>query len=156
MIMHSLQVLWSYSNWVSGFKNCTLYVSGSNLYVICSDFVICPSLSHALQNTDKSRIMDSQMHGKSYKSRKEHARKYGFGSTLRNTDFLMFSSNQMNGYHQVNVSQKGQRDHGQMYIYRQLYEFFITELILYFFISRVGCTIKKFQNCVIFRSPTNK
>ena len=66
---------------------------------------------HGLQSTDKSRITDSRMYGKSYKSRTEHSRTYGFGSTLRNTDFLIFSSNQMNGYHQVNVSQSGQRDH---------------------------------------------
>ena len=48
---------------------------------------------HGLQNTDKSRITDSRMHGKSYKSRTEYSRKYGFGSTLRNTDFLIFPSN---------------------------------------------------------------
>ena len=50
-------------------------------------------LKHGLQNTDKSRITDSRMHGKSYKSRTEHSRKYGFGSTLRNTDFLIFFFN---------------------------------------------------------------
>ena len=56
------------------------------------------------------------MHGKSYKSRTEHSRKYGFGSNLRNPDFLIFSSNHMYGYHQVIVLQSGQRDQGLMYI----------------------------------------
>ena len=71
---------------------------------------------HGLQNTDKSLITDSRMHGKSYKPRTEHSRKYGFGSTLRNTDFLTFSSNQMNGYYRFNVLQSGRHDHGQMFI----------------------------------------
>ena len=83
------------------------------------------------------------MHGKSYKPRTEHSRKYGFGSTLRNTDFLTFSSNQMNGYYRFNVLQSGRHDHGQVYIdsctnVSQRIEF-------HFFIPHVGSIIKNFS-----------
>ena len=58
----------------------------------------------------KTRISHgSRIHGKLYKSRTEQSRKYGFGSTLRNTD-ISFKPDE------VNVFQSGQRDHGQMYI----------------------------------------
>ena len=117
---------------------------------ICADVTICFDTSwyyslcsllinHGLQNTDKSRI-----HGKSYKSRTEHSRKYGFGSTLRNTDFLIFSSNKMNGCHRVNVSQSGQRDHGQMYI-DSCKNFSLRIEFYRLFISHVGCTVKNFS-----------
>ena len=34
--------------------------------------------AHGLQKTDKSRITESRIHGKSYKLRMAHSRKYGF------------------------------------------------------------------------------
>ena len=73
---------------------------------------------HGLQNTD---VTD---HGFT-ENDTNHGRGIHGKTDLDQLDFLIFSSNQMNGYHQVNVFQSGQRDHRQMYI--DMYEFFITD-----------------------------
>ena len=82
------------------------------------------------------------MHGKSTNHGQSIHGNTDLGQTLRNTDFLTFSSNQMNGYYRFNVLQSGRHDHGQMYIdsctkVSQRNEF-------YFFIPHVGSIVKHF------------